>query len=110
MKIYTVVGLSTDDSYTIIKSFAGKEKADGLLDECRVADETKPRYQVGVRIVDELRVWEDNHPAGNEYHYDSYDVIEHELVGVDDTNGNGHAVMAIMPRVPDSLDDKEGEA
>lgn len=84
MIIYTVVGLITDGSYIIIKSFADEDQAKGLVGKCNAADESKPRYQVGVRIVDELKAWEDSHPAGNEYHYDSYEVVEHELVGLID--------------------------
>lgn len=84
MIIYTVVGLLTDDSYIIIKSFADEDQAKGLVDKCSAADAAKPSYKIGVRIVDKLRAWEDSHPAGNEYHYDSYDVVETELVGLID--------------------------
>ena len=78
MKIYTVVGeVDCEGIQGLGASFSSEAKALEYKGRCEAYDKTSPvkKYDSGYRI------WRASHPMG--YNYDSYDVIEHELIGGD---------------------------
>ena len=75
MIIYTVVGYGYDGIEHIGPSFTSEDQALEYKAKCEAYDKVVPvnNFDSGYKI------WKDNHPLKGSY--DSYDVIEHELMG-----------------------------
>lgn len=78
MKIYTVVGEMDHEGMAWVgPSFIGKSNAYKFKIACDAYDNTKPTNKHD-SVYEE---WERVHPVN--FKFDGYDVVEHELVGVE---------------------------
>jgi hypothetical protein len=93
MIIYTVLGFFFTEA-TLIKSFMSKNDADCFVKICEDYDASKPEYRVGVSIVNELKQWTNNHPAGSADY--AYDIEEHVLNGLIDVTCDADKSQRLM--------------
>lgn len=89
MKIYTVVGeVDYEGISELGPSFSDKEDAQYYASKCAHYDANKQAYKSALVNGIEMKKWRSNHPMTSSRSCrdcDSYDVIEHELVGVLDS-------------------------